>query len=101
MERKSLLVRPERPFVRLGTLRGMAEVASRLARARKAVEEIREMEDLVVRKAPNSVELNQAMEDIKLLAETAAGAAGEAAGILRGMRPGAAAYLAEVEHAAD
>ena len=101
MERKSSLLRLEQPFVRLGTLKSMAEVAAKLARARKAVEEIREMEDLIVRKVPNSAELSQAMKDIQTLAKTAADMAGEAASILRAMVPGVSAYLSEVEHAPD
>lgn len=101
MERTSLLLRLTQPFVNLGPLDSMAEVATKLARARRSMREIREMEDLVARKAPNSEELSQAMKDIELLARSAADSASDAASILRSMIPGVSAYLSEVERAPD
>ena len=84
------------PFVKLGTLRRMSEVAAKLAAARKAVAEIRAIEDQLMASGTTEDGLRSAMADTAAYAKVAARSASEAVGMLKGMKPGIEAYLSEV-----
>jgi hypothetical protein len=92
-----LLAELSRPYVDLETLRRMSEVAHRLAVCRKAVTEIRDIEDQLMAAGTTVGGLRDAMRDTAALARVASKAAAEAMGMLKGLKLDVEGYLAEVK----
>ena len=112
MERTPLVAGLSQPFVRLGTLKGMSDVAGKLAVAKKAVEEVRDVEERLLSTTVGRDQMNAAMRDVSAAADAAASAADEAIDVLSKMRGDVERFAAmaereltrgapEVEDAAD
>lgn len=101
MAQKSLQSSLSHPFVELETIRGMSRVARKLAIARKAIDEIREIEkDLLASKGKGNLSL--AMNEIASFARSAGRMAGESVELLRDMRNRIKIYVRELgEELAD
>jgi hypothetical protein len=97
MQRTPFLARLSQSYVRLGTLRGMADVAGKLAVARKALAEMRETEEMLLTSGATQEQMGRAMEDVAEQAGIAAEAAGGAIGILERMGPEIERFLAGAE----
>lgn len=96
MQQRTLRAELAQPYVRLGTLRRMSEVAAKLASARKAVSEIRGIEDQLMASGTTTDGLRDAMSDTVAYAKVASKSTAEAIGMLKGMKPAIEAYLSEV-----
>jgi hypothetical protein len=82
------------PFVRLGTIRGMAKVARQLAIAKQAVKTIREIEnELLAKSGEKTVIFKQKMETMANLSRRAGMEAVDAIDILKRMRTEVENYL--------
>lgn len=97
MERTPLVAGLSQPFVRLGTLRGMSDVAGKLAVARKAVAEVRDVENRLLTSTVNQEQMNAAMRDTAELAGMAASATDDAIGVLSKMRADVERFIAMAE----
>lgn len=86
-----------RSFVSIGTLRTMSKVAAKMATARKAVAEIRSIEDLLLAEGASTSAMKRAMTDTAALAKVASKSASEAIVMLNGMKPDMEAYAREAE----
>ena len=90
------------PLVNLGTIRAMAVVAKKIAMARKAIEAIREVEDeLLLKRKENMQIFKQKMEWTATTARSAGEQAAEAVTILKGMKGDVEKYLRDLKDAID
>lgn len=97
MQRMPLVAGLSQPFVRLGTLRSMSDVAGKLAVARKAVVEVRGVEDRLLSSTVNQEQMNAAMSDVAELAGMAASSVDGAIGILEKMKTDVERFVALAE----
>lgn len=93
---------PRPPLVRLGTIRGMGVVARNLAIARKAVEEIKSIEDELISQGRENREVfRKKMEWTASVAKSAGKSASDAAEILRAIRADVDKYLRDEKNGTD
>ena len=97
MSQKLLLGELPQSFVSIGTMRRMSHVATKMAVSRKAIAEIRNIEDMLLAKGDDDRMLKRAMVEIASLSRIAGKNAAEAIGLLRQMVPDIELYLSEVE----
>jgi len=79
----------------------MSEMASKMAVARKAIDEILDIEDTLKRKGADTATLGKAMLDVATLARIAKKGANDAVQVLKGIAVDIKAYMAEIEGATD
>jgi len=95
--------RPHRqPLVRLGTIRSMAVVARNLAIARKAVDEIKDIEDeLLARGRENRQVFRKKMEWTASVARSAGKAVSDAVEMIRVIQADVEQYLRDEKNGSD
>jgi len=102
MPQREFQSKHSQPFVRLGTLESMTTVARKLAIARKAVVEIRDIEiGLLAKGREDSKVFAEKMEWTAHCAKEAGEAMKSAMIILKGMRVDVENYLRDVKNASD
>ena len=97
MPQKMLLGNRTHSFVSGGTLKMMSQVGVKMAIARRAVVEIRKIEDMLAVSGNDEKVFKQAMIDKASMARLAAKSAAEAVGILKDMFQIIEAYFRDVE----
>lgn len=97
MSRRQLQSKLAPPLVRLGTLRDMGLVAKKLAVARKAIEEIRRIEDDLIKKGKEDMRVfKQEMAWTATMAKNAGHAAEDSIVLLKGIKVKVEQYLREL-----
>ena len=92
---------PLPPFVEVGTLRDMSEVAAKIAVIRRYVLEIKRIDFKLMREGTNDKTLELAMEETIKFGRVCASKADEAIDLLHGIKQGIAGYLRRIQNVPD
>lgn len=89
------------PFIDVGTLRDMSDVASKIAVIRRYVLEVRRIEYKLLREDVGDKGFVLAMEEMAKFAKTCAEKSSEAIRVLEGIKSGIQSYLRRIQDATD
>lgn len=92
---------PLPPFVDIGTLRDMSDVAAKIALIRRYVGEVKKIEYKLLREGADGKRFDLAMSETAKFAKICADKADEAIGVLEGIRQGIHVYLRRIQNVPD